>query len=175
MYISIHSCLRIPTQYNRGPSGPLNNHNHYSFFSSLYISDNACIYPRCRPFIPFSSSRNCINALPYSESLVAKIYSEGSLLLSIPSVPPSSSYGLHQVRRIWSESSRPPATQSLPRYHNSHIFNRTFYISRLLKLASIYLRKIQSTSQVRCCFAWADKSFSLVWSSCLSWLYGNSS
>ena len=46
--------------------------------SSLCISDNSCIYLRSQPCIPFSSSRNCINALPYSKSLVANIYSEGS-------------------------------------------------------------------------------------------------
>lgn len=91
MYISIHSCLRIPTQYNRGPSGPLNAHNYYPFFSSLYISANARIYPISRPCIPSSSSRNCIN-VPYLESLGTNIYSEGSLPLPIPSEPPSSSY-----------------------------------------------------------------------------------
>ena len=54
------------------------------------ISDNACIYPRSRPCILFSCSINCINALSYSESLVTKIYSEGLLLLQIPSVPATS-------------------------------------------------------------------------------------
>ena len=71
--------------------------------SSLRISNNACMYPKSRPCLPFSSSRNCINALLYSESLVAKIYSERLLLLPIPSVPPSSSYvvtpsTLHMIR-----------------------------------------------------------------------------
>ena len=60
--------------------------------SSLCSSSNACRFPRSRPCIPFSSSRNCINDLPYSEPLVTKIYSEGLLLLPIPSVPPSNLY-----------------------------------------------------------------------------------
>ena len=80
--------------------------------SSLCISDNSCIYLRSQPCIPFSSSRNCINALPYSKSLVANIYSEGLLLLPIPSLPPSSLYGvtsstLHMIRILSLEGSDP--------------------------------------------------------------------
>ena len=74
MHISMHSCLRIHLLYSRGPSSPLKAHNYHSFFSSLCcISDNACTYPRSCPCIPFSSSKNYINALPHSESLVTKI------------------------------------------------------------------------------------------------------
>ena len=77
--------------------------SHVTVFRKKISGSSHCIYPKSRPCIPFSSSRNCINALLYSESLVAKIYSEGLLLLPIPSVPPSSSYvvtpsTLHMIR-----------------------------------------------------------------------------
>lgn len=75
-------------------------------YSCSHISEfrrKTCIYPRSRPCIPFSSSKNCINALPYSESLMTKIFSEGLLPLPIPSIPPSIPYRvtsstLHMIR-----------------------------------------------------------------------------
>ena len=94
MYISIHSYLRILLSYIRGPSSPLHAHNHHSFFSP-YLQQ--CLHIPEKPALPsflHSSSRNCINALPYSESLVTKIFSEGLLLLPIPFAPPCSSYGV---------------------------------------------------------------------------------
>ena len=92
MYISIRSYLRICCHISE--DHPVPSMLIIIIPSSLRISNNACIYPKSRPCLPFSSSRNCINALPYSESLVTKIYSEGLLLLPIPFAPPCSSYGV---------------------------------------------------------------------------------
>ena len=60
MHISMHSCLRIPTQYNRGPSGPLNAHNYYSFFSLclrqfLHIPEKSALHS----FLQFKKLHPC--------------------------------------------------------------------------------------------------------------------
>ena len=129
---------------------------YYSFYSSLCITDNACIYPRTLEVSPAflsSAQENFINALPYSKSLVTKIYSYGLLLLQIPSVPTNSPYGVTSSTLYMIRISSPTSHSISTSFPHHHIFNRTFYISRLLKLASVYLRKIQSASRLHFCFA----------------------